>query len=99
MLFKDVIYLIKISITKNDLKDPVESETKTKVFADRLGINQSEAYQAMAQGIKPAVRFKLRASEYDDQERLEYKSKKYKIIRKYDADDEFVELVAEALVK
>ena len=98
MLFRDIVTLLKITTVTNDLGDPVESETRTEVFADKLKINQSEVYQAMGHGVKPANKFKIRYAEYDNQQRFEYNGLKYKIIRTYNPDDEWFEITGEALV-
>lgn len=98
MLFRDVVTLLKITTTANDLGDSVESEARTDVFADKLPINQSEMYQAMGHGLKPANKFKIRYAEYDNQQRFEYKGLKYKIIRTYNPDDEWFEITGEALI-
>jgi len=98
MLSRDVITLIEITTTPNDLGDSVESETRTEVCADKLKINQTESYQAMGHGIKPANKFKIWFAEYDDQQRFEYNGKMFKVVRTYNPDDEYIELTGEALV-
>jgi SPP1 family predicted phage head-tail adaptor len=96
--WKDVIELVGVTTTTNAIGDSVETETKTTVFANKMGISQSETYQAMSEGINPSVKFKIRKSDYNGQSRLEYNNKEYKVIRVYDADDEFVELTGEDTV-
>jgi SPP1 family predicted phage head-tail adaptor len=98
MLSRDIVTLLKISTVTNDIGDSVESETRTDVFADKLPVNQSEVYQAMGHGVKPANKFRVRYAAYSGEERFEYKGLKYKIIRTYSPDDEWLEITGEALV-
>lgn len=98
MLYRDVLTLIEITTVPNDLGDSVETEVRTDVFADKLPVNQSEVYQAMGHGVKPANKFKIRFAEYSNQQRFEYKGLKYKVLRTYNPDDEWIEITGEALV-
>lgn len=98
MNFKDVIELITITISENGIGDSVETEATVTVFADKMGVSQGEKYQAMATGIKPSIKFKIRFMDYSDQSSFNYNGKKYKIVRKYNEDDDFIELTGEALV-
>lgn len=98
MLSRDIVTLIKITTTQNDIGDSVESETRTDVFADKLAVNQSEVYQAMSHGIKPANKFKIRFIEYNNEERFEYKGEQFKLVRVYNPDDEWFEFTGEAIL-
>jgi SPP1 family predicted phage head-tail adaptor len=98
LLARDVVTLIEITTAPNDIGDSVETETRTDVFADKLAVNQSEVYQAMQHGIKPANKFKIRFAEYSGQQRFEYKGDQFKLIRTYNPDDEWFEFTGTALV-
>lgn len=99
MNYKDVITLITITSSTNDIGDPVKVDTLTEVFADKMSIGQSEVYQAMAQGIKPAVKFKIRYEDYEGQQEFTYDSVRYKVIREFNAgDDEWIEITGSKLV-
>ena len=98
MLFRDMIELVAITHTANAIGDPVETTTKTQVFADKMAINQSEFYQANAQGLRPEIKFKIRLIDYSQQSQFEWNSKPYKIIRVYDKDDEFIEITGQGIV-
>lgn len=98
MFFKDVINLIEITSTINDIGDTIEQENKTEVFADKQSIRQSEFYQAAATGLKPELMFVVRSIDYNQQSKLEYKSKTYTIIRTYEKDGELIELVCQGVV-
>ena len=98
MLFRDVINLVSIATTENDMGDPIEVETKREVFADKKSIRQNEFYQSFAVGLKPELMFEVRSIEYGQEPKLEYNLKTYTIIRTYDKDGEFTELVCQGLV-
>ena len=98
MMWRDTIDLVSIAYTINDIGNSVEVETKSTVFANKKSIRQSEFYQAMANGLKPEIMFEVRSIDYSDQDRLEYNSKKYRIIRAYSKSGEITELVCEGIV-
>lgn len=98
MLFRDVVNLVDISCTENDIGDPIENETKLQVFADKQSIRQSEFYQAAATGLRPELMFVIRSIDYNQQPKLEYNSKTYTIIRTYEKDGELIELVCQGVV-
>ena len=97
MLFKDIISLIKKTITINEYGDSVEQVEKKEVFANKMPIRQTEFYQAMSQGILPSHMFVIRTIDYNYQQTIEYNEKFYKIIRTYDKG-EFIELVVQGVV-
>lgn len=98
MLFRDVLDLVSVAYTVNDLGNSTEAETKTTVFCDRQSIRQSEFYQAQALGLKPELMFVIRTVDYNNESRLEYNSKKYNVIRAYDKSGELTELVCSGIV-
>jgi SPP1 family predicted phage head-tail adaptor len=99
MLFRDVINLIAITNSENEIGDIVETETSIQVFANKKSIRQSEFYQAAATGLKPELMFEIRAIEYDEQKRLTYNSKPYNIIRTHSKNGEIIELICSGLVE
>jgi len=98
MLFREVINLISITTTENDIGDIIDAETKRQVFADKKSVRQNEFYQAAATGLRPEIMFVVRTIDYEQEPKLEFSSKTYNIIRTYDKDDEFTELVCSGLV-
>lgn len=98
MLFRDVLSLISVVYSVNDIGNNVEAETTKTVFCDKQSIRQSEFYQAAATGLRPEIMFVIRSIDYDNEPRLEFKSKKYTIIRTYDKNGEFTELVCQGIV-
>ena len=98
MLYRDVIKLISITTTENDMGDTIEVQDERQVFADKQSIRQSEFYQAAATGLRPELMFVVRTIEYNGETRLKYNGKEYSIIRTYDKDGELTELVCQGVV-
>lgn len=65
------------------------------IFAERLNISQTEFYQAAASGLKPVLKFKINAFEYQGNERIRYNGKIYKIMRIYQTNVEDIEITCE----
>lgn len=98
MLFRDVVELVDITYTTNDIGDAIQQETKRQVFANKKSIRQSEFYQAQATGLRPELMFEIRTEEYQGEPSLEYEGKQYNILRTYDKNGEIIELVCGGLV-
>ena len=98
MLFRDVVKLISINVTENDMGDIIETPVEREVFADKQSIRQSEFYQAAATGLRPELMFVVRSIDYNGEQKLKYNSKEYTIIRTYDKDGELTELICQGVV-
>lgn len=98
MLFRDVVELVDVTYTTNEIGDSVQQKTSRQVFANKKSIRQSEFYQAQATGLKPEVMFEVRTEEYRDESILIYEGKEYNIIRTYDKNGEITEIVCGGLV-
>ena len=98
MLFREVIDLISITRTQNNVGSWAESETLKQVFADKKSIRQSEFYQAQATGLKPELMFIMRSIDYTNETRLKYNNKLYEIIRTHEKNGELIELVCQGIV-
>lgn len=98
MLFRDVITLVSVATTENDIGDVIENQIEREVFADKQSIRQSEFYQAAATGLRPELMFVIRSCEYDGEQKLKYYDKEYTIIRTYDKDGELIELICQGVV-
>ena len=61
MLFRDVVKLISVTVTENDMGDIIETPVEREVFADKQSIRQSEFYQAAATGLRPELMFVVRS--------------------------------------
>jgi len=98
MLFKDVIYLINGESAENSMGDPTENESRTPVFANKLTYRNNAFYQAMANGLRPQITFEIKEIEYNNQTKLEYESKVYKIIDVSPLKNENIGLICEGVV-
>jgi len=97
MLFKDVIELISVTTSQNELGDDIENKTYKQVFANKKSIHANEFYQAQATGIKPSFMFEISSIDYSYEELLRYDSKEFTIVRTYDKGEK-IELICEGSV-
>ncbi|TCT23389.1 SPP1 family predicted phage head-tail adaptor [Melghiribacillus thermohalophilus] len=98
MIWRDVIDLITVTRTENDIGDTIEEETARQVFANKKSIRQSEFYQAMQTGLQPELMFEVRTSDYQGEKKLSYNNTTYSIIRTYTKNEEITELICSGLV-
>lgn len=81
MRHKDIIYLIGVTITEDELGNQIDSETEREVFANEFDISATEYYDAGVQGLKPEKRFEIYGFEYNDETKFRYGNKVYDILR------------------
>ena len=93
-MFRDVINLISVEITKDKIGQEITIITKNEVFAEKKGIARNEFFNAGQTGIKPATMFVIREIDYSGEESLEFEGVTYKIYRTY-PKNEMVELYCE----
>lgn len=99
MLFREVINLISTIDGDNEVGDPIKIKVKSgDICADKLSVRQSEFYQAAVVGLRPEIVFVIRTIEYNQETLLEYGGKEYTIIRPYEKDSDFTELVCQGIV-
>lgn len=92
----DVIaYLIGKTITMNQLKQEIEVETRTEIYARKESISQSEFYKGGEAGLKPDFRLITAIIDYNGEREVELDSKKYGIYRTYERDQDYIELYCE----
>ena len=94
-MFRDIIKLIAIDISRDEIGQEVLSKTSKEVFAEKNGIARNEFFTAGQTGIKPTLMFKIRESDYCGEEILEFDEKTYKIYRSYPTKSEMIELYCE----
>ena len=58
-MYNDVIYLLSVTHSTNDIGDIIETPKSEMRFARMKSIGQTEFYQAQAQGLKPEIKFEL----------------------------------------
>lgn len=78
----------------DDIGDAVKGEAYwNRIYAKKKSITQSEFYQAQAQGFKPELKFEINSFEYEDNKKIRYKGRIYKILRTYEVSSEKMEIV------
>jgi SPP1 family predicted phage head-tail adaptor len=83
-MYNDVITLLTITETVNEIGDTIPSEARKDVFAEVRSIGMKETYEAMSVGLKPEMTFVIADYyDYEDQEDIEYNGKRYKVLRTY----------------
>lgn len=93
-MFNDVITLLKITETVNDIGDMVATIARKEVFVQVKSIGMKETYEAMSVGLKPELTFILADYyDYDKQEDIEYESNRYKVLRTYRKTTNELEIV------
>lgn len=93
-MYNDVINLLTITETINEIGDRVESVTKKEIFAQVRSIGMKEKYEALNVGLKPELTFVIADYyDYDDQEHIEYNSIRYKVLRTYRKNTNELEIV------
>ena len=97
-MWRDIVELVGIETSINDIGDTVSNRTVSQVFANKKSVRQSEFYQAFAAGLKPELMFEVRSIEYSGQSNLIFNGKEYVIIRTYSKNDEITELVCSGIV-
>ena len=89
----DVITLVSETTPRGVFDDPVP--TGNLIPCEVRSVTRSEAYQARAAGMNPSIVFRIRiAEDYDDEQTVLYRDKKYRVVRTYQ-DDFWLELICE----
>ena len=92
MYWRDVVTLKAVTEGRDADGYPKEKITETTVFADVSSTKRSEFYAARQAGISLALTVKVRAADYNGQERLSFEGKEYKVERAYTEAREYYEL-------
>lgn len=96
-MYEDVAKLITYPIVVDGKGSQIKTPVKRQVFVDRKSVRQAEFYQAQANGLRPDYMFVMRRSEYLGEPHIEFDGKIYDIIRVYEKDKDFVEIIAQGL--
>ena len=90
----DVIYLITQVQTKDSYGIFVTNESKRRVFCSADSVSQSEFFNAGLNDLKAQRKFTLFRFDYNDEDVIEFKNKRFTVYRTYEIDDE-IELYTE----
>lgn len=89
------IYLLKKVPTGKDSRGrPIYEEIRREVFAQIETASQSEFYNAGQSSIQAEYVFKINPIEYDREKIAEYEGEKFNIYRKYQPEQDILELYA-----
>ncbi len=85
-MYNDEITLIKRTFTSDELGNQIPDETESKILCDVKDIGTAEFYQAANQKLKPTLKAKIHAFEYNGEDKARYKGALYNIMRTYVGD-------------
>ena len=81
MRHNQIIKLISVKITDDDIGNQVETPSERRIFANQFYVSSGEFYNAAVTGLKPEKMFEIYSYEYQDEEKLKHDDKIYRIIR------------------
>lgn len=81
MRHKEVIELLSVTVTEDEIGNQIEQETARQVFANEFSISDRDFYSAGVQGLKPEKRFEIYVFEYQNETKFIHNGIKYRIIR------------------
>lgn len=89
-----VITLVSKTITQNEVKAIVETESTRDVFCEVQSVGRSDFYQAQQAGLDLSYVFVTDAANYQGERELEYEGNRYAITRTYLRDSDKLEIYA-----
>lgn len=81
MRHNQVIYLISVTITEDEIGNQIETLTERKVYANEFSVSASEFYGAAQTGLRPEKVFEIKSFEYQQETKLRHNTAVYRIIR------------------
>ena len=95
----DAVTLVKKSYLPDETGELVSVQTTRTVFAKVESVGMKEFYEAMAQGLKPEIRFVIFDHlDYQGERMVEYLGDSYTVIRTYRKNLASIELVCAGVV-
>ncbi|MEC0037731.1 phage head closure protein [Bacillus cereus] len=92
----DIVFFPVVTTTTDDLGQIEAAEDFTRqVFCEKKSVSQNEFFQAGQNGFKPKCVLIVYTLDYQEEQKVQYHNKKYKIYRTYERDDERIELYCE----
>lgn len=95
MTFDDEIILLKQKININKYNQERIIYEESKILASKESVSMKEFYNAKNDNMQVDITFIIHSFEYEGQEFILFKDKKYKIIRSYMRKDNHLELICE----
>lgn len=93
MINATAVKLIAQTFAVNDVGDSIPTETERLVYAEHRSVGFKRKMEAEQMGLKVSDKFILsNAAEYQGEEILEHKGRRYNIVNVYCTEEETVEL-------
>lgn len=93
-----IIKLIKGNASINTIGDPINIITEREITAEKQPVKRSEFYQGAAVGLKPEVVFEIWQFDYQDERKVIYNNREYRVIRTYEKANERIELTCTSII-
>ena len=90
-----VAYLIGYTITLDDYKQEVKTETRTMVFGKKESISRYEFFSAGRAGLQPSFKVTVAIIDYNGELEIELDGVRYGVYRTYNVDEDYIELYCE----
>lgn len=81
MEYTELLSLITLTPTKNEIGEIVYTETSKQVYAKKNVVGTKEFYNATAVGITPTAELQIRQTNYNNEVEVEYNGIRYSVIR------------------
>ena len=92
----DVIaYLIGYTVTLNDYKQEIKTETRAQIFAKKESVSRAEFYNGGKSGLQPEFRLTTAIIDYNGELEVELDGVRYGIYRTYNVSQDYIELYCE----
>ena len=91
----EVLTLIKEGFIQDDYGVPRPTEAARDVFCSVESVTRSEFFEGGRNGLNPEFRFTLFFVDYEGEQTVEYKGKRYGVYRTYYGKTDTVELYVE----
>ena len=77
----EVIFLISVQVTQDDVGNGIEQITERKVYANEFSVSANEYYNSAMSGVRPSKSFEIYSFECRGEEKLKHKDLVYRIVR------------------
>lgn len=81
MQYTEIIQLINVVESKDNIGNIIQTETQTQTYAQKNAVGSKEFYNATAVGITPTAELQIRLSNYSGQKEVSYNGERYSVIR------------------
>lgn len=81
MRHSEVVYLLDVTITEDELGNQIESSTERMVYANEMSVSATEFYGASATNLKVSKMFEIYSFEYQNEIQLRHDGLIYSVKR------------------